>query len=135
MRRLLVVLAALLMLTACNPLLDAQAATQLGAFRSSNGASVLVRDSILDRKAEWQAARMAHRKMIFHSQDLKVGVPTGWTVIGENVGSGGSVEAIEAALEVSPPHRTNLLDPRFKRYGVATVVRDGVTYLVQVFVG
>jgi len=137
MRRLVIlVLALLLMLTtACDPVLDEEAATAVNAYRTANGLPALVRDSNLDRQAGWQVARMAHRGMIFHSTDPTRGLAPGWQIVGENVAAGGTVASVQAALERSEPHRKNLLEPRFRKFGLSAVRKDGIVYLVQLFTG
>ncbi len=122
-------------LSACNPVLEQADLTALNALRSSQGLPTLVRDSALDRKASAQAVRMARQETIFHSSDLKLGVPDGWSVIGENVGVGGSIATIQEALKNSPSHYENMVDPRYRKVGVGAVERNGRIYLVQVFVG
>ena len=122
-------------LSACDPVLEQADVAALNSLRTGQGLSALVRDAALDRKASAQAVRMARQETIFHSADLKMGVPDGWTVIGENVGVGGSIASLQEALKNSPSHLANMLDPRFRRVGVGAVERNGRIYLVQVFVG
>ncbi|MEZ5256830.1 MAG: CAP domain-containing protein [Ilumatobacteraceae bacterium] len=78
---------------------------------------------------------MAQNGTIFHSADLSDGVSPGWTAIGENVAAAGSIEAAQRALEQSPDHYENLVNPDFKELGVGVTVRNGTVYLVQIFVG
>jgi uncharacterized protein YkwD len=133
---LLVALAVgLLALSACDPVLEQADLTALNALRTSRGLPALVRDAELDRKASAQAVRMARQQTIFHSSDLSLGVSAGWSVIGENVGVGGSIATIQSALEGSPGHMANMVDTRFRRVGIGAVQRNGRIYLVQVFVG
>lgn len=122
-------------LSACDPVLEQADLTALNALRASQGLPALVRDSALDRKASAQAVRMARQETIFHSSDLKLGVPDGWSVIGENVGVGGTITAIQDALVKSPGHYANMVDPRYRKVGLGAVERNGRIYLVQVFVG
>ena len=122
-------------LSACDPVLEQADLTVLNSLRTSQGLGALVRDASLDRKASAQAVRMARQETIFHSTDLKMGVPDGWGVIGENVGVGGSIVTIQEALKNSPSHLANMVDPRFRRVGIGAVDRNGRIYLVQVFVG
>ena len=137
MRRLVILALALLMIaaTACDPVLDTEAATAVNSYRAANGLPTLIRDPVLDRQAGWQVARMAHREVIFHSPNVTVGLPAGWQIAGENVGAGGTVGSIQTALELSEPHRKNLLEVRYRKFGVATVKRNGIVYLVQIFTG
>jgi uncharacterized protein YkwD len=55
-------------------------------------------------------------------------------MLGENVGSGPSVEAIQAAFMNSPGHRANILNPEFNWAGAGVAVAgNGTVYVVQVF--
>ena len=55
-------------------------------------------------------------------------------MLGENVGHGPSVAAIEQAFMNSPGHRANILNPEFNWAGTGvSVAADGTVYLVQVF--
>ena len=132
---LIALVVGLFALSACDPVLEQADLTALNALRTSRGLGALVRDATLDRKASAQAVRMARQETIFHSADLTLGVQAGWSVIGENVGVGGTVPTIQTALENSPGHMANMVDPRFRRVGVGAVQRNGKIYLVQVFVG
>ena len=122
-------------LSACDPVAEQANLTALNGLRTSQGLPALVRDPALDRKASAQAVRMARQQSIFHSSDLQMGVPDGWSVIGENVGVGGNVTSIHEALAKSPSHLANMVDPRFRRVWLGAVNRNGRFYLVQVFVG
>lgn len=136
MRQRLVGLAlALLLLLGCNPAEQTTAVITINAFRTAAQVSPLLRHPDLDRAASWQAARMARQRRIYHSRDLTVGAPSGWSILGENVAAGPSLSAALQALENSPPHRQNLIDTRFAYVGIGTVTRDGVVYLVQLFMG
>jgi uncharacterized protein YkwD len=122
-------------LTGC----DAKAAqdefTAVNQLRAAHGLAPLVRSAELDRKAEGQAVRMARREQIFHSSSLESGVSPGWRALGENVGVGGDVASVHAALEASPAHMANMLDTLYNEVGVGVVTRDGRTYVVQDFDG
>jgi uncharacterized protein YkwD len=136
MRRLLVTVALLLaVFTGCNPVQEQYALQAINAFRATAGAPALVRSAELDRAAAWQVARMAHLGQLQHSRDLATGLAPGWTILGENIAAGPSVEAVVLALEQSAPHRLNLLEVRFKRIGVAVITRGSTVYIVELFAG
>ncbi len=79
------------------------------------------------------AAAMAASHRIYHNPRLADEVRD-WQAVGENVGMGGTVEAIHDALMRSPPHRANILDRDFTEIGVgAARDGDGVVYVTQVF--
>jgi uncharacterized protein YkwD len=48
---------------------------------------------------------------------LADGVSPGWRKLGENIGYGPSIDAVQATYMASPPHRANILDPQFNRIG------------------
>ena len=134
---LLVVLTALigLSLAACTGEQESTNLIDLNQVRASAGLSELVRTPELDAKAEAQAGRMAQRSTIFHSSNLASGVSPGWTAIGENVALAGSVQEAQIALEASPPHYANMTNAAYVEVGIGVVERNGITYVVQVFVG
>ena len=133
---LLVVLAFVgVALTGCQSAADQTNVTDLNEVRATVVLPELVRSAELDVKARAQANRMARSGTIFHSTNLAAGVPGGWSSIGENVAMAGSVDQAQAALEASPPHYTNMTNGAFNQVGVGVVIRNGVVYVVQVFVG
>lgn len=105
---------------------SASATGILAGIRSSHGLGSLSPDSRLERAALQQAAYMAQSRRMKHT--------TGW---GKDFGSrvkdngieGAAAENIaEGRMDVarvmemwmnSPPHRRNMLDPRFARFGLA----------------
>ena len=123
------------LLTGCNVTAEQNELAALNQLRTSHGVPVLMRSVELDRKATGQAVRMARRGQIFHSSSLEAGVTQGYSILGENVGMGGTMPAVHQALVDSPLHLRNMLDSRFSEVGIGSVVRDGRTYLVQFFVG
>ena len=46
----------------------------------------------------------------------------------------GSIEQAQAALEASPDHYVNMTNGAYNEMGVGVTIRDGVVYLVQIFV-
>jgi uncharacterized protein YkwD len=109
-------------------------ASAINTVRAAAGLPELVRSPELDAKAEAQADRMAKRGGIYHSKNLTSGVTGGWSGIAENVAMAGSVEQAQAALEASPGHYANMTNPSYNQVGIGAVTRNGVVYLVQVFV-
>ncbi|MFN8023255.1 MAG: CAP domain-containing protein [Acidimicrobiales bacterium] len=124
-----------MVLSACNttPAEDTNTAA-INAVRAAVGLPELTRVPELDAKAKAQADRMAKKGTIFHSSNLASGVTEGWAQIGENVALAGSVEDAQRALEASPGHYENMVNPAFNQVGIGITVRNGITYVVQVFV-
>lgn len=125
-----------LALTACNPNATSESTnhTDINELRASVGLPELVRVPELDVKAKAQADRMARRGYIYHSSSLTSGISGGWSYIGENVAMAGSVDQAQVALEASPGHYANMTNPAYNQVGIGVSVRNGVVYLVQVFV-
>lgn len=124
----------LLALAACSP-------QQLDSFQRINyarvdaGASDLSINTTLMNKAQAWSDRLASTGALQHS-NLTEGVDPGWWVLGENVGYGPSIEAVQQAFMASPSHRANVLDPRFNWAGTGvSVSATGTVFVVQVFAG
>lgn len=60
-------------------------------------------------------------KNICHASSLSTGVSADWVKLGENVGTGGSVDAVMTGFIRSSAHYQNLMDPAFTRVGVGVV--------------
>ena len=58
------------------------------------------------------------------------GAPAGWCAAAENVGRGWSLEQVHRAFLGSPPHRENMLTPRFTHIGTGVVQDSGGEYFV-----
>jgi uncharacterized protein YkwD len=103
------------------------------ADRRAAGLTELLPSPALNAKAQAWAEALAQRGGLVHST-LTDGAPDGWTKLGENVGKGPSIDAIQRGFMGSPAHRANVLDPSFNWIGtgVATAA-DGTVYVVQVF--
>lgn len=102
------------------------AAGTLAGIRSARNLSKLAPDSQLEQAAAQQAAYMASAKRMTHT--------TGWgkdfaSRVGDNHIEGAAAENIaEGRMDIgrlfdtwmnSPPHRRNILDARFTRFGLA----------------
>jgi uncharacterized protein YkwD len=110
---------------------SASAASLVAGIRNANGLGSLAPDSQLERAALQQAGYMARAGRMVHT--------TGWgkdfaSRVTDNGIKGAAAENIaEGRMDLqrlfdmwmhSAPHRRNLLDPRFTRFGLA-YVRDG----------
>lgn len=106
--------------------------------------------------APYRVSLRLHEAALGHARDLASGPESGhagsdgsdpsmradrvgyrWSWIGENVAAGQRSPAeVVAGWMASPPHRHNVLDPRFEEVGVGYVSKDAsrfVTYWVMVF--
>lgn len=103
------------------------------AERSSRGLRPYTVASDLAAVARRHSERMAAKQSLYHNPNLGSEV-SGWQVVGENVGSGGSVDSIHQALMDSPAHRANILAKDYTQIGVGTVTdANGVIWVTQVF--
>ena len=102
--------------------------------RSSRGIAALKWDPSLANAAQRHASRMAERNTLSHQLPGEPDVATREEQAGarmsaaaENIAVGPSVAGIHTGWMNSPPHRHNLLDPRFDSIGIA-VVRHGTSF-------
>lgn len=108
----------------------------LNAARAEAGLEPLRRDDGLVDAARGWARWMGERRDLRHADDIVTGAPADWTKAGENVGRGGTVDAVWEAFMASPSHAANVLDPAFTRIGVGVVqTSDGVLYTAHRFAG
>lgn len=122
-----------LLLVACSP----DEATHLRAvndFRQANGLPALHWDEDVYTKAHDWSQHLADAHALSHSK-LSDGVPDGWHRIGENVAMAPTLDSAMTALENSPPHRANLLNPNYDRIAIGVVQQDGMYWVTETFVG
>ena len=100
--------------------------------RAAQGLPALTIDSQLTAVAQAWATELAGRGVISHNPSVRSQV-TGWKVLGENVGVGGTVDAIHAAFVASPTHYANLVDSAYTRVGFGIVRPDARIFVVEVF--
>jgi hypothetical protein len=109
------------------------AADAANASRQAEGLPALVMSPALSEKAQAWAVELARRQSLSHSV-LTDDAPEGWLKLGENVGRGPSIEAIQDGFMASPAHRANVLDPSFNWIGTGVATAsDGTIFVVQVF--
>ena len=101
--------------------------------RSSRGIRTLSIASDLVAIARRHSEQMASRGTIYHNNNLPNEVGGNWTMLGENVGKGPSVDSIHDAFMNSPEHRANILRSGFNQMGIGTAVKDGYIYVTEVF--
>lgn len=97
---------------------------RINELRASKGLAPLAVDPELTSRARVWSQTMKDAGRIFHDSDLSVGVTADWQKLGENVGVGGTVDALFDAFVASPAHYENLVDPAYRFVGIG-VVWDG----------
>lgn len=105
--------------------------TSMNAERAARG---LVRLEVywdLRDDARSQSAAMNSQDKLYHNGALS-SVTSGWIALGENVGVGPDVAAIQAAFMNSAPHRKNILGD-YNYVGVGTVQAEGKMWVTVVF--
>lgn len=100
--------------------------------RAAQGLPGLTIDSQLTSVAQAWAAELASRGVISHNPSVRSQV-TGWKVLGENVGVGGTVDAVHAGFVASPTHYANLVDSAYTKVGFGIVRPDARIFVVEVF--
>jgi uncharacterized protein YkwD len=129
---LLPLVALAILLSACTPE-QLDAFQRLNAERQANGLAAVNPQEALMTKAQVWADYLASIGSLQHS-NVAEGAAPGWWILGENVGSGPSVEAVQAAFMNSPGHRANILNPEFNWAGAGVAVSgNGTVFVVQVF--
>ena len=125
-----------------------------GAFASSAGAASPARDEMvsltntdrterdrdalalngtLSRYAKRHSRDMAEAGYPFHTEDLAAKLKgLDWSIGGENVGVGSSLDELEQAFMKSKPHRRNILRRAFDHVAVGVFQDDDETYWVTV---
>lgn len=90
--------------------------TLVNDSRTQSGLAPLSWNGTLGTKAQRWAEQLAATCSLSHST-LTDGAPSNWKLLGENVGRGGSIEAIHTSYLDSPGHRANIMEPRFTQIG------------------
>lgn len=108
----------------------------VNGVRASLGLAALARNGDLDGRARAWAMQMAASGQLSHSSNIGQLVGAPWSRAAENVGRGGDVGAIHAALISSAGHYNNIVDPGVTQIGVGVAVAaDGGIWVTQLFAG
>ncbi|MEY2567095.1 MAG: hypothetical protein QOE35_1624 [Actinomycetota bacterium] len=102
------------------------------ALRAEKGAPPLSVDAELTDIARRWSAHMADQGELSHNPNLGDEAHD-WQMLGENVGTGPTVESIHNAFVNSEHHYANLVDPSFTLIGVGVVERDGRIWVTEDF--
>jgi len=127
------------------PAYDLDAARQLlelaNADRAHAGLAPLKSDGGLAQAARVHAAKMAAQQQLSHqfsgepSLTDRISATSALHLdrAGENVAMAANPDQAHAALMASPPHRDNLLSPKFNVAGIGVVRKGGKLYVAQDF--
>jgi hypothetical protein len=107
--------------------------TRVNGLRSSLGLTPLQLDGEQSGLAQRRAEINAAADKLAHEPDLTAGVSENWTKLGENVGTGPSVDLIWDAFLKSPKHYANLSDPAFTHIGVGVAYQGTKQYVTHRF--
>lgn len=111
---------------------DRGLARRTNRARSRRGIRRMKLDPQLSKVASRHSARMARKDLLYHSTDLGH-VVTRWSVLGENVGVGGSIASLHRAFMRSPAHRDNIVHGEWRYFGTGTKRRNGRLWVTVVF--
>lgn len=101
-------------------------------LRASSSLSPLsVNGNLVSSSRTW-AEHMSSVGAISHDPNLRYAV-SDFMLLGENVGTGPSVQTIYNAFVNSPGHYANMVNPSFAQIGVGVVANNGVIYTAQRF--
>lgn len=133
-------LGAVIALTATVSLLGAclspardQVRSELNADRYAYRRGSLPAQADAQAKAQAWAEKLARENRVYHST-LSAGIRTRWCSLGENVGYGSSVPAVEDAYMASAGHRANILGTAWNGVGVGYAKNGNRVFTVQVFI-
>ncbi|HZT64365.1 MAG TPA: CAP domain-containing protein [Acidimicrobiales bacterium] len=108
-------------------------ASQINQTRTQHGVAPLLVDSRLESVARSWVVQMADSGRVSHNPNLENQAPSDWEYLGENVGSGPSLQAINDAFVASADHYANIVDRNYNAMAVAAVNVNGVVYAVEDF--
>jgi hypothetical protein len=105
-------------LAASSPSAAEQFIADINALRASVGVGALRESSTLDSIASGWSLRLESAGTLSHNPSLTSEAPSSWRKLGENVGVGPSVPALQTAFTNSPEHYANMVDGSFNQIGV-----------------
>ena len=124
---------ALVLLTGCLNADQSDVLSSLNKDRQAHGLRALPTNAQAQAKAQRWAEELARSGKLRHS-NLPDGISGCWRSLGENVGTGPNVKAIQRAYMNSSGHRANILAGKWTAVGVGHARRGNVVYTVHVFI-
>jgi uncharacterized protein YkwD len=104
--------------------------------RGGAGLGPLALNARLSRMARKHSRHMAADRTLYHHSCLSCRFKgRRWRVLGENVGTGGSVLKVHLMMMGSEAHRANILGGAYTRVGVGVVGRGRRVWVTEIFWG
>lgn len=122
-----------LLLSACLNADQTTAFNALNASRSTHGAPKLDTHQEAQAKAQAWANKLARENRLYHS-NLSSGITGCWRNLGENVGYGGSIQAVQNQFMASSGHKANVISRTWNGVGVGVAKNGNRVFVVQVFI-
>ncbi len=129
----IVLAASLSVVTGCLSAGQIQVQTELNTDRRTHSLRSLDVQADAQNKAQAWAEKLARENTLYHS-NLADGIHVRWCSLGENVGYGPTVPAIEDAYMNSTGHRANILSTTWNGVGVGVAHNGSRTFTVQFFI-
>jgi uncharacterized protein YkwD len=93
-------------------------------------------NAALSRYAKRHSRQMATKGYLFHTADLASKLKgLDWSIGGENVGVGSTLDGLESAFMKSTPHRKNILRKPFDHAAVGVIHSNGSFWVTVIFYG
>lgn len=106
----------------------------INEIRAANGVGPLTINVNMTNAARSWTTWMVDNTTLAHADDIVTGAPSNWLKVGENVGRGGTLDAIWEAFLASPGHRANIMDPAYDLVGIGVIWNaDGRMYTTHRF--
>jgi len=104
--------------------------------RTERDKAALDLNARLSRYAKAHSRDMAAKGYLFHSTDLPARLKSvDWSIGGENVGVGSTLDGLESAFMRSKDHRKNILRKSFDYAAIGIVKADGSFWVTVIFYG
>jgi hypothetical protein len=112
----------------------AQFLSLLNGLRAQQGVGPLGVDTRLVSVAQGWSDHMAGDHTLEHNPNLAAQAPGGWSLLGENVGYGPTVQGLHDAFVNSPHHYENMIEPSYNAVGIAVShTSDGLIWVTVDF--
>lgn len=104
--------------------------------RAQHDKAALRLNAVLSRYAKHHSRQMATKGYLFHTADLNSRLKgLDWSIGGENVGVGSTLDGLESAFMRSRPHRRNILRTGFDHAAVGVIRSNGSFWVTIIFYG